>query len=239
MGLYSRVFPIEQRIDPWAWLDEAEEAARQWDLSSLAWTYSESSWERAESAHYTNALANLRALEDMVREIGRKGRDVPPSGVFTSAASWLDANRAEYLADQAAFWRSCLSMAPAWVSRPADSLLVSRSEALCEASLAIDPENFQALRTLAGLLHDVPALRDLRREVEIRRRIVAQRPGDSNELSPYFTLVSELMDDPATRDPEMVRQAIEVHRRFLRLLDLCIEVSHDPALIALRRQSPE
>jgi hypothetical protein len=107
---------------------------------------------------------------------------------------------------------------------------------LAKASLALDLDNLQALRTTVALLSTVPLMSDPRSEARLRHRIVQQRPGDPAEIVPYFQLVARLMADPATRDGELLEQAEADRRRFVRILGIALELGDDPALARLRER---
>jgi hypothetical protein len=153
-----------------------------------------------------------------------------------AAARWQGTRRAELLAHEADFLRLCVTDSLVPVEVGAESWLLERAMTLARASLAIDPGNLQALQTLATLTSDVPRFRDPMEELRVRRRLVELRPGDLNELTPYFRVVLRLTTDTAGGDPGLMDEAERVRQRFVRLLEMCSRVHPYPALARLRVQ---
>ena len=236
MGLWSAVRPKAERSDLRTWVGDYAAGVRQWELESLDRAYAPTSWETNAGAFYPYALGTLRALTELVRVVSpRDSVDLDVRAVAV-AERWQGKRRAEYLAYQADLWRACVTDSLVRADANVQSLMVTRSMALARASLSLDPGNLQALQTTAALLSSVPHLRDPRLEVQIRHRIVLERPGDLGELIPYFQSVVAVMRDPALSDPALLDQAEDARRRFVRLVGLCQRIWSNPVLAQLHEQ---
>jgi len=228
MGLWAEVRPGPERPDLGPWADAYSDVVRRWAIPSLDVDYPGTSWEASTGTSYTRALANLEALRDLVRALGRGSSPEPPA--LAAAGRWRDLRRADYLANQAEFWLVCNVDSLVPPREDTDSLLATTALALARASLVLDPDNLHGLKVAAALMSAVPRLDDPRAEAQIRRRIVLQRPGDLSELTAYLRAAARLMRDPAVRNEGLQEEAEAARRRFVGLLDLALKLGNDPDL---------
>ena len=233
MGLWAEARPKQERIDLRAWASTYTAVVRRWATTSLDRSYPESSWEASTGPLYTRALAYLEALRDIVDRLDPPARAWARTPALEAAERWQGRRRADYLAHQAQFWLMCNADSLTPPGQEVDSLLATRAMELAQASLALDPDNLQALRTIVALLSTVPRMGDPRAEAQLRHRIVQQRPGDPAEVVPYFRVVADLMNDPATRDSRILEQAEADRRRFIRVLEIALKLGGDSALARL------
>lgn len=234
MGIWSAVEPRASAVNLAAWCDSFSNTVREWRLPSLGREYGKTRWETTEGIFHPYALGRLKALRELLgeREPGGSPRAAVPA--LDVADGWRGLRRAEYLAYQADGWQSLVGDPLVPGGSDLESICTDRACALAESSLALEPENLQALQTLAALRHSVPRYRDPRAEAALRLRIVEQRPGDLAELEPYFELVVGIMRDPAPRDPTILDRAEAVRRRYLSLLELCPKVWNHGDLVRLQ-----
>jgi len=234
MGLWARVLRREERPAPGAWAREYARVVAIWRTESLGDEFPTSSWEHSQGRFYPYALGSLRALLDAAAAFGDPVDVAVPA--LEAAERWTGVRRGEYLADQADLWRRFLTDWRSATTIPHDSLVATRAVELARASLAVDSTQIQALQTLVAVMdagERIPAAarhRDPFEEVDLRRRIVALRPGDPNEVRAYFTLARSLGKEPDPRVPEILRRAELDRRGHLNLLRLAQRVYPTPLI---------
>src|SRR5262249_13646644 len=93
----------------------------------------------------------------------------------------------------------------------------------------------QGLTTRAILLRRVPSLRDPLGELRLRRRIVAQRPGDLTQLAFYFSAAVRLAGDSAA-GAAVPADAQGGRRRYVDLLGTALRLWTEPGLAERRAE---
>src|SRR5262249_37505378 len=117
----------------------------------------------------------------------------------------------------------------------AESLAVARAMTLTAQSLAVDSMNLRALITRATLLSTTPGLRDSLAELRLRRRIVAQCPGDLMQLMFYFSAALRVAADSMARTA-VLDEADAARRHYLSLLGIASRLYDEPAIPTLRAE---
>jgi hypothetical protein len=223
-SIWSQALRLHQPVDLVAWRKESERIVGAWWIESLSADYPQASWEGSEQIFYDYAHGQLLALRDIQRLSGDGA--VTPVPALEVAARWRGRRAANLLAYRADLLRICSEDSTLSLSVSNRTRLVGLAFELAGSSLAIDSVNVQALQTRAAIL---ASRSDPERELEVRRRLVALRPGDPSELVPYFRLVLNQSRHGAWPNHDRVlAEARQVHDRYRRLLDIAVQLNPAP-----------
>ena len=233
MGLWSLMVPNDQPLSLRGWADAFSAAAREWPIATLERDYPPSTWQASGGVDLVDAIAALQVARDLADAFEPARASPPEVQALAVAARWSGARRAAFLSGQAEIWRLAVHEGLLQSGAAAESLSVARAMALTGESLAADSTNLRALITRAGLLRRAPGLRDPIGELRLRRRIVAQRPGDLTQLAFYFSAAVRVAADPVF-GAAALEEAETVRRRYVALLGTASRLWDGPEIAALR-----